>query len=118
MNRTVRQTQLLIFLLCAGIALWLAQENLLQAGVSHDPNASVARGMAGHPEKIPALENQQVDCANARPTFQGSVALASIRATAPPSEPAELVVFDKSYRPQTGLLRAHRGRAPPCTFSR
>ena len=118
MNRMVRQTRLLIVLLCAGIALSLAQASLLHGAASHNPNGIPVRGMAGHPEKIPALEKQQVDCANARPTFQGSVAFASVRTTANPSEQSELVIFNKSFRPQTGLLRAHFGRAPPYTFPR
>lgn len=119
MKQTVRQTRrMLIFLLCGGIALSLAQVPLLHDAAIHDPNGVLARGMAGRPEKLPGLEKQQVDCANARPTFQGSVAPASIRANAPPSEQAELVIFNQSFRPQAGLLRAHSGRAPPYTFSR
>jgi hypothetical protein len=118
MNRTVRQNRLLVFLLCAGIAVSLAQATLLQNVASYAPNGILSRGMAGRPETIPTVEKQQLDCANARPTFRGSVVAASIRATAPPSERAELAVFDKSYRAQTGLLRAHFGRAPPYTFSR
>ena len=119
MKPTVRQIrQMVIFLLCGGIALSLAQVTLLHDAANYDPNGILARGMAGHPEKLPGLEKQQVDCANARPTFQGSVAPASIGAKAPPSEQAELVIFNKSVRPQSGLLRAHSGRAPPYTFSR
>jgi hypothetical protein len=91
MNRTVRQARPLIFFLCAGIAVSLAQGTLLQDAASHDPNGSLARGMAGRPEKIPALENQQADCVNARSTSQGSVAPPNTRATAPQSEQAELV---------------------------
>ena len=118
MNRTIRQRQLLIFFLCAESAISLAKETLLQGAASHNPNGILARGMAGHRKTLPALEQQQVDSANARPTFQEAVALESIGATAAPSEQAELVVFNKPCRPQTGLLRAHCGRAPPCTFSR
>ena len=118
MNRTIRQRQLLIILLYAGSAISLAKETVLRGSASHNPNGILARGMAGHTKTLPALEQPQVDSTNARPTFQEAVALESIRATAAPSEQAELVVFNKPCRPQTGLLRAHCGRAPPCTFSR
>ena len=115
MNRTIPQRRLLIFVLAAGIAGSLAQGALAQSAASHNPNGIPGLGMAGRPQEIPVLEKQQVDCA--RPAFQGSVVSASIRATAPPSEQAKPIVFDKSCGPRTGLLRAHSGRAPPRTFS-
>lgn len=118
MNRMVRQTPLLILFLCAGIAVLLTQGSLLQNAPGHDPSGTLARGLEGHPVQLPALEKLQVECTNARPTFQGSVVASSIGATPNPSEQAELVVFDKSYRPQSGLLRVHFGRSPPNSFSR
>jgi hypothetical protein len=117
MNRTVGQTRLLILLLCAGVALSLAQGRHWGDAALHGPNGILARGMAGHSEKGPALEKQQVDWANARPTFQGSVASAGNGATPSAGEQAEPVVFDQPFRLQAGLLRAHLGRAPPHTFS-
>ena len=116
MSSTVQQRCVLIFFLCAGIALSLAQATPLHGAASHDPNGIPSRGMAGHPEKAPTLEKQQVSCANARPTSQGSVALATMRALDAPIEQAELIVLDKSHQPQTGLLQAHFGRAPPLTL--
>jgi hypothetical protein len=116
MNSTVRQRRVLIFFLCAGIAVSLAQATLLQGAASHDPKGILSRGMAGRLENIPALGKPQLNCANARPTFQGSAALASMRATDPPSEQAEMVVLSKSHQPQTGLVQAHFGRAPPLTL--
>jgi len=118
MNSTVRQARSLIFFLCAGIALSLAQATFLRGPASHDHNDMLACGLAGHSQRLPALEQNQIDCANARPTFQGSVILASGRAIAPWGELAEVVVFDKSYRLQSEPLRAHFGRAPPYPFSR
>jgi hypothetical protein len=117
MKSPVQQTRSLIFFLCAGIAVSLAQGALLPDAASHDPNALVARGMAGCPDKSPAIEKQQVDCANVRPTFQGTVAPVSIRSTAPPSAHAEFVSFNTSHRPQAALYRAHFGRAPPSSLS-
>jgi hypothetical protein len=113
MFSTVRQSRILIFLLCAGIAVSLAQATLLQGAASHDPSGIPSRSMAGHPEKAPTLEKQQLSCANARPTFQGCVALATMRAFDAPIEQAELTVLDKSHQPQTELLQARYGRAPP-----
>ena len=113
MSSTVQQRCVLIFFLCAGIALSLAQAN---GAASHDPNGIPSRSMAGHPEKAPTLEKQQVSCANARPTFQGSVALATMRALDAPIEQGELIVLDKSHQPQTGQVQAHFGRAPPLTL--
>ncbi len=95
----------------------LAQATLPLDVSSHAPNRIVARGMAGSPQKCPALE-KQVDCANARPTFQASVAPVSIRATAPSNEHTDRVVLNTSNGPRTLLLRAHFGRAPPYTLSR
>lgn len=99
MNRTAQQTRLLIFLLCAGGALSLAQGRHLRDSASHDPKGTLACSKAGHPEKIPALERQQVDCSSSRPTFQGSVAFACSGAITATSEQAQPLVSDKSYRP-------------------
>jgi len=116
MSSTVRQRRVLIVFLCAGIALSLAQATLLPGAASHAPNGIPSRSMAGHPENAPTLEKQQISCANARPTFQGSASLAGMRTFDASIERAELIVLDKSHQPQTGLLQAHFGRAPPLTL--
>lgn len=116
MNRTIWQPRLSIFFLCAGIVVSLAQGSFPHGAASHERKTT--RGMAGSPEQVPALETQQVYCANARPTFQESAAPVRICATAPPSEPSELVIFNKPDQPHTELPRAHSGRAPPAAFSR
>ncbi len=118
MSRTVRRTFRLIFFVVAGIAALLAGGNVLRARTGPDPHGTLAQGMAGHTEKIPALDKEQVSCPTARPALQGSLASPSIRAEAPPSEQAASVVIDQSYRPRAGLLQAQFGRAPPFTFSR
>ena len=119
MNRTVHKTRLLVFFLWAGTAALFALGTFPQAGVSHDPNEILTRDMAGRTEKIPALDQQQIDCSSTRPAFHGSVVFARSGAITPTTEQAELVISDQSYRPLTGLLRAHFGRAPPSfSFSR
>jgi hypothetical protein len=118
MSRPIRQARLLSFVVAAGIAASLAQGALVRNAAGHDPNGMLVRGITGRTEEIPALEKQQVDCANARPAFQGSVASASIGVIAPPSAQTEPAFFDNAYRPQTGLLRAQFGRASPYTFAR
>lgn len=116
MNRTVWQPRLSIFFLCAGIVVSLTHGSFLHGAASHERKTT--RGMAGSPEQVPALETQQSYCANARPTFQESAAPVRICASAPPREQSELVILNEPDQPQTELLRAHSGRAPPTAFSR
>ena len=64
MSKTGPQTRLLIFLLCWGILLSLAQATLLQGAASHDQNGILGRGMAGPPKRSPRWRN----CKSVAPT--------------------------------------------------